>query len=293
MPRMLFKLQYIRYLVALVLVTGILCIGQGLYAQYLFQHYPNSDLFTFTSVSLELRTQYPWVDLLFRTFPAMLFFILLPGTVRSLYRAYENGRDNELARRKQTESELQLLKAQLNPHFLFNVLNSIYALTLRKSDLAPDVVLKLSDILRYLLYDSNQKEMPLQKEIQVMNDYIDLERIRISPSHRITVQAEVDNGAYQLAPGVLLTIVENAVKHGLDSVAENGYIDIIIKARHGVLEFSCSNNYKTPKIKLTSGGIGLSNIRKRLELVYPGRHTLKITDENQLFGLFLSVNLSR
>ncbi len=292
MPRFLFKQQYKQYLLGVGATLLVLSMLQGIHGSYLLGHYPGLDFFNITSVDFEMHLDSGFLDTYFVLLPSMVFFILISGTMRSLYHLYEVNRNNEKIRQQQSEMELQLLKSQLNPHFLFNVLNSIYALTLKKSDMAPEIVLKLSDILRYLLYDSNQREMPLQKELQILEDYIAIERIRMNPLHQIAISADIDARAYHIAPGMLITIVENAVKHGLDSMADGGYIEVMVKGRDGVLSFSCTNNYKNKLIKPAAGGIGLANIRKRLALLYPGKHSLEIKNENQLFTLFLSVNLN-
>ncbi|HEY8367484.1 MAG TPA: sensor histidine kinase [Bacteroidia bacterium] len=194
---------------------------------------------------------------------------------------------------KQIESELNFLKAQINPHFLFNTLNSIYALSLKKSDEAPEVVLKLSDLLRYMLYECETEFIALEKEIHVTQSYLELEQIRLKNKEAISLQISGDPSGKIIAPLLWIPFVENAIKHGLNSKASDGFVRILIEINDNEIRFTCVNNF-SPTIHdpERAGGIGIENTRKRLALIYPHRHTLLIKSDNQLYSVTLIIKNS-
>ena len=209
---------------------------------------------------------------------------------------FKERRKYEQLEKRQLESELMLLKSQINPHFLFNVLNSIYSLSLKKSDAAPGAILKLSDILRYMLYESRQDYVPLDKELQMLRDYIDIEKIRLARKEAISLDIPNEPAKGHIAPAMLISFVENAVKHGLDSRMENAFVTIKVGVEGESLRFNCRNNYlpRNAGSEHTNkaGGIGLENVKKRLELIYPQKHHLKITNENNIFEIDLTLKLN-
>ncbi len=190
------------------------------------------------------------------------------------------------------ETELNFLKTQINPHFLFNTLNSIYALALKKSDDAPDLILKLSEIMRYMLYDCNEDVVPLDQEINYLKNYLDLEKFRKGTNNEINFTVEGNPEGKSLAPLLLITFVENAFKHGVNNV-EKGYVRIHFRILEDQLEFDIENSV-SPQIHLSklgagSGGIGLENAKRRLELLYPGQNTLKIIKNLDSFRVKLTI----
>ncbi len=181
------------------------------------------------------------------------------------------------------QSELRFLRSQINPHFLFNTLNNLYALTLQKSDKAPDIVLKLSEIMRYMLYECNEKLVLLSKEIQYIENYLDLERLRQPRHAEITLTIEGQVSDQLVVPLLFVPFLENSFKHGLNhDIHGNGYVRAHFKVQGKQLEF-CIENSKAGQMPRQpysrSGGIGLVNIRQRLDLLYPRQHTLQIEDE--------------
>ena len=190
------------------------------------------------------------------------------------------------------ESELNFLKTQINPHFLFNTLNSIYALTLKKSDEAPDLILKLSEIMRYMLYDCNEDLVPLDQEINYLKNYLELEKFRKGKTNDIILKVEGNPEGKSIAPLLLITFVENAFKHGVNNT-EKGYVHIHFRILDDRLEFDIENSV-SPQIHLTnlgkkSGGIGLENVKRRLELLYPGRNKLDIQKSIDSFRVSLVI----
>jgi LytS/YehU family sensor histidine kinase len=188
-------------------------------------------------------------------------------------------------------AEVDFLRAQINPHFLFNILNNLYALTLKKSDLAPDVVLKLSDMMEYMLYSSTDEKVLLEKEVTYLNNYIELERLRFSGESAISLNVNASFNGQEIAPLLLLPLVENASKHGLSTQSENGWLTVNIGMHQSTLTVVVENA-KPPSIaRKRKGGIGIGNLRKRLELLYPSRHRLELEDKQDSFLARLEIEL--
>ncbi len=188
-------------------------------------------------------------------------------------------------------AELNFLRAQVNPHFLFNVLNNLYALTLKKSELAPDVVLKLSEMMEYMLYDSNDEKVLLEIEISYLHNYIELERLRFSGAANIVLNSDATLNGEEIAPLLLLPLVENAFKHGLSKQTESSWLRINIGLKGSTLSFLIENAKPSSISDKRNGGIGLINLRNRLELLYPNRHQLEIEDKNNIFSVKLIIEL--
>jgi two-component system, LytTR family, sensor kinase len=194
--------------------------------------------------------------------------------------------------KRKLETELQYLKAQINPHFLFNTLNNIYALTRKKSDKAPEVVLKLSKLFRFILYEAQRPYISIAEEIQVLENYIELEKIRYNEKLKIDFVCTVDDRSQSIAPLILLPLVENAFKHGASESRFNSYIHIDLKVDKGWLYFQCENSKADEVHNSDKGKIGLENIRRQLELVYAD-HSLRISNETDVFRVFLEVDLNK
>jgi two-component system LytT family sensor kinase len=193
------------------------------------------------------------------------------------------------------QSELRFLKSQINPHFLFNTLNNLYALTLKKSDKAPDIVIKLSEMMRYMLYECNEKEVLLSKEVNYIRNYLDLERLRQGKNVEIRFNVEGNIGDQKIAPLMFTPFLENSFKHGLSHNISMGYVDIRLKKEDESIFFYIENSKPDtpmPKSDKRSGGIGLVNIHRRLNLLYPGNYDLKIEDKPQSYAVELQLNLS-
>lgn len=192
------------------------------------------------------------------------------------------------------QSELRFLRSQINPHFLFNTLNSLYALTLKKSDDAPDIVLKLSEMMRYMLYECNERFVDLSKEINYIQNYLDLERVRHGNKGTITFESEGEPGKLQIAPLMFIPFLENAFKHGLNAQFENGFVDsiLIIEGKNVHFHIENSKAPAAPSISnKKSGGIGLQNVRRRLELLYPNKYELMVKDTPNTYIVDLNIEV--
>jgi LytS/YehU family sensor histidine kinase len=193
-------------------------------------------------------------------------------------------------------AELRFLKAQINPHFLFNTLNNLYALTLKKSDLAPEIVIKLSEMMRYMLYDCNEKRVLLSKEVAYLQNYLDLERLRQGNSVSINFTVEGQISEQKIAPLLFIPFLENSFKHGLNSYITNGgFVNLLLQVDLQTVHFSIENS-KPEKVPIAdpnrrSGGIGLVNVHRRLNLMYSNNYELKIDNNPKTYIVDLTIEL--
>lgn len=187
------------------------------------------------------------------------------------------------------EQELNYLKKQIHPHFLFNTLNTIYGFSLKKSEYTPEIILKLSNLLDYILYQVQKPEVALSEEIAHINEYIDLEKIRFQDRLKVQFDFQIANYELPIPPMLFLPFIENAFKHGN---IINDYLSIVIhiKSTHNTLFFECTNSY-LDKNNNTTTGIGLDNIKKRLQLLYPASHQINISTTTEQFIIELKIKL--
>ncbi|SFI84648.1 sensor histidine kinase [Myroides guanonis] len=196
---------------------------------------------------------------------------------------------NQLIESKQKETELRFLKSQINPHFIFNTLNNIYYLVYRKSELALPAIDKLSHLMRYMTYETEQNSVELQKELNYIQDFIDLEKMRIAGNAQLELIINVKNPDIHIPPLLLLPFVENGFKHGVLTDKERPFI-IQITQKDNILRLHTQNKINK-HFKDSISGIGLSNIRKRLELQFPDKHNLTVTEEANIFTCELTIEL--
>ena len=194
------------------------------------------------------------------------------------------------AENQKVVAELQLLKAQVHPHFLFNTLNNIYAFSLEKSSKTPGLVLKLSSLLSYMLYDCKTDEVLLEKEIEIMKNYVDLEKERYGDRIDISLNVEGDIQNKWIAPFLLLPFIENAFKHGTSEQLNRVWLSIDISVKDNDLRCKIVNS-KNQFININEKGIGVQNVQKRLSFLYPGKHELKLSDEGDFFVVSLWLEL--
>ncbi len=193
------------------------------------------------------------------------------------------------------QSELNFLRTQINPHFLFNTLNNLYALTLKKSDKAPEIVIKLSEMMRYMLYECNEKEVPLLKEVNYIRNYLELEKIRQIKEIEIKLKVTGMVTNQRIAPLMFIPFIENSFKHGLGNHTSEGFIHINLNVKPDTVHLNVTNSkpLKLPvRTDKRSGGIGLINVKKRLSMIYPKRHTLEINDNPNTYVVDLHIELA-
>ena len=204
-------------------------------------------------------------------------------------------RDRKELQTQTMQSELKFLKSQINPHFLFNTLNSLYALTLKKSDSAPEIVIKLSEMMRYMLYECNERRVPLRKEVQYIQNYLDLERLRQGQHAEIEFELNGLIKEQQIAPLMFTPFLENSFKHGLNNQLTEGFVRIKLDVEDHKVQLLIENS-KAPTKPVQnhnkpSGGIGLVNVRRRLNLIYPQQYDLKVDDQPNVYKVNLELDL--
>lgn len=189
------------------------------------------------------------------------------------------------------ETELSFLKSQINPHFFFNTLNNLYALTLENSKAAPEVILKLSDLMRYTIYDGRESAVPIAQEVRFIENYLELQKIRLYKKTTINFQKEISNPQLFLPPLLFVIFLENAFKHGVETLRDNAIVDLQLTENKGVIKFYCLNNYDHEERKI-KGGLGLENIKRRLKLLFNQHYKLEIVDQENTYRIYLTINIT-
>ncbi len=202
------------------------------------------------------------------------------------------------AKRKEIENEklmaeLRFLKAQINPHFLFNTLNNLYYLAFTNSPNTTEVIAKLSQMMRYMIYDSNHPKVPVSKEIEYMENYMSLEKLRLNNQIPINFEVQGNTSNLTIVPLIFITFLENAFKHGVSNNSETAWVNILIKIEGNQCIYKVENS-KIPKNTNNEekSGIGLQNLQRRLALSYPDNYELKVEDEKESYGVELTLNLA-
>ncbi|NAS30720.1 GHKL domain-containing protein [Flavobacteriaceae bacterium R38] len=234
--------------------------------------------FRLFSGNFEIYQQQKTEIILLFIFPIPLFFCLW---------IYEQWKWVKGLQAEKTKAELSLLKTQVNPHFFFNTLNNLYALTIKNSKQAPEVILKLSDMMRYTIYEGKKDIVSLEEEIDYLKNYIELHKIRYQKS--VTIEFEyttVKNDT--VAPLLFIILLENALKHGVESLTENAFVKMNLSSNDKEIHFTIENNFD-PKEVSPEKGIGLENLKHRLSLIYPKRHKLSIKEEENVFTVNLKI----
>lgn len=186
-----------------------------------------------------------------------------------------------LLEKEKTQAELDLLKQQLNPHFFFNTLNNLYALSLQQSPHTPEVVLELSDLMRYVLYTAQQPYVAIDEEVDYLRHYLHLQSIRLKDEFDLTFTVQIQDETFLIAPLLLIVLMENAFKHGIEPAGGSGFLRMSLRIDSNRLYFRAENSFVGQE--KSQPGIGLSNLQKRLELLYPGRHRLQFYTQENLF----------
>ncbi len=221
----------------------------------------------------------------------VVFFALY--SIKNIYRQQVQV---EALSQGKVQAEINALKAQINPHFLFNTLNTIYANALKKDDKTPELILKLSNGFRYLFHEGQQEYVSLDQELQHMAEYIELQQERLSDKVNVSYSATIDDSALQIAPLLLIPFVENAFKYTSILKGQKHPISITVVNEGNDFFFTCSNPFSLkakPAIDASwsESGIGITNVKKRLQLLYPEKHDLRIVEQDYIFRINLSISL--
>ncbi|MXV14564.1 histidine kinase [Pedobacter sp. HMF7056] len=275
----LLKRKYKTYFMLVVLLIIAYVLIQSVYDLYLFGY-----------VMGAVNDPGLWRALLFNAFNTV-WYVTLSIALKLSIDWYEQNRVLQRTRIEKMQAEINYLRAQVNPHFLFNVLNSLYSLTIKKSDLAPEMVLKLSEMMEYMLYESQEPFVAMERELHYLRNYLDLEKLRQGNQADIRLEISGDPLGKHIAPFLLLPLVENAFKHGVSKVLYAAWLHIRVDIGADTLSFSIENNAPPVAAQVKHAGIGLSNLAQRLALLYPGRHTLEVNHEEEVFKLRMVIRL--
>lgn len=217
--------------------------------------------------------------------PFYIFFIPIP--IFFFLWVFEQWKWIQELKKEKSKTELSLLKTQINPHFFFNTLNNLYALTVKSSPQAPEVILKLSDMMRYTIYDGEKETVKISEEIAYLNNYIELHKIRYRKSVEITFNHNIDMNL-NIPPLLYIILLENAFKHGIETLAENAFIHVNLYDNDDFIYFEIENNFDPNEIT-NSKGIGLQNLKRRLSLLYKQQHELNIDITNNIYKTLLKI----
>ncbi len=222
------------------------------------------------------------------------FFVGAASSIYYILSDWINSQTEKQELTNQTlQSELKFLKSQINPHFLFNTLNSLYALTLKKSDLAPEIVLKLSEMMRYMLYECNEKSVSLEKEVNYLINYLDLEKLRHGKKINISYKQSGEIKNQQIAPLLFIPFIENCFKHGVSNQIASAFVNINVDVENDKVSVTIENSKHAvmPGVHTKkSGGIGLVNVKRRLDLLYPDNYSLEVSDSPTTYKVELKLN---
>lgn len=277
LPTFYYRKKYLLFfLFTLLTITGVILVEEFVIEQIYF---PDTRGKRFPGVFFSLWGVLPVIT------------ILAGG--KFAWDALGKQRELETLREAVKESELQFLKSQINPHFLFNNLNNLYSYAIEKSPKTTDIILELSGVLRYMLYECKEAFVPLPKEIQQMKNFVNLNEMQIEERGKVNFTTKNIHGNYQIAPLILIVFIENAFKHSTASQSDNIEIDIEIELlENGELKFNCKNTYQPQSnTENLTKGIGLQNVKKRLGLLYPNAHELTIKDQGNEFEVQLGLSL--
>ncbi len=222
---------------------------------------------------------------------ALAFITGIATTIKLMRWQYQTQLQVVKLQRQMIEAELKYLKGQINPHFLFNTLNNIYSLARKGSSAAAESILKLSKLMRFMLFETGNARILLKNEIALIEDYIELERLRYTNRLHIDFKNDLDKSDQEIAPLLLIHFVENAFKHGISETHQNSFVSIDIKLKEGILDVQIANSIQPTTGKSNGSKIGLENVRRQLELIYPN-HRLEVLNTSDTFKVTLIIPLS-
>jgi hypothetical protein len=236
-----------------------------------------------------LSESFFWFPKIVKTFVAMYPAAFMAVSIKLLKYWYTNQKAQQILTQEKLQAELKFLKTQIHPHFLFNTLNNLYALTLKKSDKAPETVLKLSELINYMLYECRSDEVALSKEIKFIRNYIDIEKMRYGDKLDIDLRITGDVTDRNIAPLILLPFVENCFKHGASENLQQSWVKVSIDSHSDHVVIKVENSKAGENGVKREEGIGITNVKRRLDLLYPNKHELKIMNGAETYLVILSI----
>lgn len=292
-PKLLLQKKYWTFVTIVLSIITLFTVIRILYFLPEFKEFEPQKIFNATGQEiirpLRMQRKDPAIR---RIFPSIFYvFIIASSTVlRTLSGFYDNEQNKLIAEANRTTTELTYLRKQTNPHFLFNALNSIYSLAYKKSDLVPDAIVTLSEMMRYMLYETDNKTVPLEKEINYIKNYIELQKLRLNNIENIFINIHGQTSNKQIEPLLLISFIENAFKYGTDYKGV-AHVKIKINITDSVLDFWIENRMEHYVKDVENSGIGLNNIESRLNLLYPDTHQLTITETEINYSVHLNLIL--
>lgn len=291
-PKFIYNRRFVAFFLSLILsgyvfaVIARICIVHG------FEPFVVEGEFDQESI-WEIMTDFK--ALFFRYFSVAYTMAIMMLIAKMIKTNFEQRHQSERLKSEKQRAELNFLKAQIHPHFLFNTLNNLYALTLKNSEHAPETVLKLADMLDYMLYQCDVESVPIEKELALLDNYIALEKLRYGDRLAFSFEKEIDDLNCPIAPLILLSVVENAFKHGASGDAAEPHIEMNVRLQNNHLYFRVFNSKPlapNAEEQESKKGIGTNNVRRQLELVYADRFTVETTDLKESYETILNIDLT-
>lgn len=278
LPHFFYKKKYFKFFLSVALVVALIIVVEELVLERIY--FPDTRGKYFHGIFYSLLDVMPVIT-------------ILVG-FKFAWDAALKQREVDQLRSSVKESELQFLKSQINPHFLFNNLNNLYSYAIEQSPKTPSIILELSSVLRYMLYDCKEDFVALPKEIEHLKNFTQLNQLQIEDRGKVSFKSENIDSQYLIAPLILTVFIENAFKHSTASQSSDIFIDILIKVSdEGEMDFECTNSFQAiGNTENLSKGIGLRNVKKRLQLLYPEAHDLAIEDDNGRYHVRLKMQLN-
>ena len=279
LPRFFYKKKYLLFFLSVTVIIAAIIMIEELVLEAIY--YPDTRGKHFPGIVYSLLDVMP--------------VIMILAGFKFAWDASKKQLEVDELRTSVKESELQFLKSQINPHFLFNNLNNLYSYAIEQSPKTPSIILELSSVLRYMLYDCKEKYVALPKEIEHLKNFTQLNEMQIEERGKVTFQTKNIKSGYRIAPLILTVFIENAFKHSTASQSKDITVDVDIKVTDsGMLEFESKNSFQqVTNTDQLSNGIGLQNVKKRLQLLYPDAHELTIKDSGEVYTVHLKMQLKK
>ncbi|MDD5149241.1 MAG: sensor histidine kinase [Flavobacterium sp.] len=294
-PNMLLQKKDFEYFTVLIVLITIFMVIRSLYFIPEFKEIVHPKMFDATGKEIIENKIFPKKKIFFFELVPAIFYLLIVAisTIIRILSEYFNNQQHKLSVESQrTTAELIYLRKQTNPHFLFNTLNSIYSLAHKKSDLVPDAIVTLSELMRYMLYETDNKTVLLEKEINYIQNYIELQKLRLNNIENIYVNIHGETKNKFIEPLLLISFIENAFKYGTDYKG-NTHVKIKIVIEENNLDFWVENRVEKNFPDPENSGIGISNIKNRLKLLYPDSHILTIEENDKNYLVHLNLKLDQ
>lgn len=292
-PNLLLQKKYTAYLGIAFVIVAFFSFIKIYYFSPDFHNFTHQKLFDAAGKEFIPEKRFPRKPSpFFKLFPSLfyLFIITISTLIKTLSEFYINQQNKLISETRKTTTELNYLRKQTNPHFLFNALNSIYSLAYKKSDLVPDAIVTLSEMMRYMLYETDNKAVSLEKEINYIKNYIDLQKLRLNNIENIFINIHGETRNKSIEPLLLISFIENAFKYGTDYKGTT-FVKIKIIIEENILDFWIENRIENQIKDPNNSGIGLTNIKNRLNILYPNAHQLTINQTDNKYCVHLNLKL--